>query len=303
MVKHIHWSQLLETHPLSDKVTRLFLTLKFQFQFFLSVSSTLMLRDLAVRWPGTFKGPSSGPATFKRLFISQCHFQGTIQRTDTAHKIALQELDQQTSRSTLQLWCGGTWWSDDLALLLDLTIFLCIRKISWRRQRRQWCWWSATRDVTATQCTRARPQSALVLGYTCLDLPRTKPLPSLIKLAKSKKPSARNLSASMNPYITSLHALLQTALSRSKPCISKGVPAGLCRPKRAGEERKQMFSSHCLLLLVQVLHIDWIKIKLFWGGCHISNCPTAQLSVFSIQFSVLQYSVQTIQAESCVLWR
>ena len=188
MVKHIHWSQLLETHPLSDKVTRLFLTLKFQFQFFLSVSSTLMLRDLAVRWPGTFKGPSSGPATFKRLFISQCHFQGTIQRTDTAHKIALQELDQQTSRSTLQLWCGGTWWSDDLALLLDLTIFLCIRKISWRRQRRQWCWWSATRDVTATQCTTARPQSApvhysssaLVLGYTCLDLPRTKPLPSLL---------------------------------------------------------------------------------------------------------------------------
>ena len=113
-----------------------------------------MQRDLAVRWPGTFKGPSSGPATFKRPFISQCHFQGTIQRTDTAHKIALQELDQQTSRSTLQLWCGGTWWSDDLALLIDLTIFLCIRKISWRRRRRQWCWWSATRDVTASQCTR-----------------------------------------------------------------------------------------------------------------------------------------------------
>ena len=39
----------VETHPLSDKVTRLFLTLKFQFQFFLSVSSTLMLRDLVVR--------------------------------------------------------------------------------------------------------------------------------------------------------------------------------------------------------------------------------------------------------------
>ena len=37
MLKHIHRSELLETHPFSDKVTRLFLTLKFQFQFFLYV--------------------------------------------------------------------------------------------------------------------------------------------------------------------------------------------------------------------------------------------------------------------------
>ena len=111
----------------------------------------------------------------------------------------------------------------------------------------------------------------------------------------------------MNPYITSLHALLQTALSHLKPCISKCVPAGLSRPKRAGEERKQMFSSHCLLLLVQVLHIDWIKIKLFWGGCHISNwintCFVPQLScqflVFSFQSCNILFRQFKLKVASC----
>ena len=63
------------------------------------MGSTLMLRDLVVRWPGTFKN----------TFISQCHFQGT----DTAHKI------HQMRKINWRLKMGSTlkcWWREDLVV-------------------------------------------------------------------------------------------------------------------------------------------------------------------------------------------